>query len=94
MELKARLFNRTPYTQTFRWWANVAAKVHDNYQSFFPPDVHYVADHAVRAQSSFPKAENPCYGVDYQNRPEANDLSWYQNIPVPPRCHLPMCAVE
>lgn len=83
VELKARLFNRTPFTQTFLWWANVCARVHDNYQSFFPPDVHYVADHAVRAMSSFPKAENPYYGVDYQNRPGANDLGWYKNIPVP-----------
>jgi tetratricopeptide (TPR) repeat protein len=83
VELKARLFNRTPFTQTFLWWANVAAEVHDNYQSFFPPDVHYVADHAVRAQSSFPIANNDYYGVDYANRPGANDLSWYKNIPVP-----------
>jgi tetratricopeptide (TPR) repeat protein len=83
VELRARLFNRTPFTQTFLWWANVAAMVHDNYQSFFPPDVHYVADHAVRATSSFPNAENPYYGIDYQNRTGENDLSWYKNIPVP-----------
>ncbi len=83
IELRARLYNRTPLTQTFLWWANVAAMVHDQYQSFFPPDVSYVADHAVRAMSSFPIAENPYYGVDYQNRPGANDLSWYKNIPVP-----------
>jgi tetratricopeptide (TPR) repeat protein len=83
VELKARLYNRTPFTQTFLWWANVAAEVHDNYQSFFPPDVHYVADHAVRAQSSFPVADNDYYGVEYANRPDANDLSWYKNIPVP-----------
>ena len=83
VELRARLYNRTPLTQTFLWWANVAAMVHDQYQSFFPPDVHYVADHAVRAMSSFPVASNPYYGVDYQNRPGANDLAWYKNIPVP-----------
>ncbi|MBC2606601.1 DUF5107 domain-containing protein [Pelagicoccus albus] len=83
VELRARLFNRTPVTQTFLWWANVAAKVHDQFQSFFPPDVSYVADHAVRAMSSFPQANNPYYGVDYQNRTGANDLSWYKNIPVP-----------
>jgi tetratricopeptide (TPR) repeat protein len=83
VELRGRLFNRTPFTQTFLWWANVAAMVHDQYQSFFPPDVRYVADHAVRAMSSFPVAENPYYGVDYQHRPGANDLSWYKNIPVP-----------
>ena len=27
--------------QTFLWWANVAAEVHDDYQSFFPADVHH-----------------------------------------------------
>ncbi|MBK1875932.1 DUF5107 domain-containing protein [Pelagicoccus mobilis] len=83
VELKARLYNRTPFTQTFLWWANVAAEVHDNFQSFFPPDVHYVADHAVRAQSSFPIANNDYYGVDYASRAGANDISWYKNIPVP-----------
>ena len=83
IELRGRLYNRTPVTQTFLWWANVAAKVHDNYQSFFPPDVHYVADHAVRAMSSFPVADGNYYGVDYGACPGANDLSWYKNIPVP-----------
>lgn len=83
VELRARLYNRTPLTQTFLWWANVAAEVHDNYQSFFPPDVHYVADHAVRAQTSFPVAIGDYYGVDYGERPGANDLTRYKNIPVP-----------
>ncbi len=83
VELKARLYNRTPLTQSFLWWANVAAEVHDNYQSFFPPDVHYVADHAVRAMSSFPIARNDYYGVDYASRQGANDLSRYKHIPVP-----------
>ncbi len=83
VELRGRLYNRTPFTQTFLWWANVAARVHDRYQSFFPPDVRYVADHAVRALSSFPVATNHYYGLDYAARPGANDLSWYKNIPVP-----------
>lgn len=83
IELRARLYNRTPLTQTFLWWANVAAMVHDQYQSFFPPDVSYVADHAVRALSSFPVANNPYYGIDYHDRPGENDLSFYRNIPVP-----------
>jgi len=83
IELRARLFNRTPITQTFLWWANVAVRVHDQYQSFFPPDVHYVADHAVRAMSSFPKAENHYYGIPYHQRPGKNDLRKYENITVP-----------
>lgn len=92
VELRVRLYNRTPLTQTFLWcvtgagagscnswlaallgwnqatsgcqlhimqtchvsckppcplhcrrWANAGVHVHDQYQSFFPPDVHYVA---------------------------------------------------
>ena len=80
VEAKVRLYNRTPLTQTFLWWANVAVRVHDQYQAFFPPDVTFVADHAKRAISSFPIARNHYYGVDY--RP-GTDISWYKNIPVP-----------
>ena len=80
VEARVRLYNRTPLPQTFLWWANVAVRVHDQYQAFFPPDVAFVADHAKRAISSFPVARNSYYGVDY--RP-GTDISWYKNIPVP-----------
>jgi hypothetical protein len=49
LDLKVRLFNRTAFTQTFLWWANAATRVHEQYQSFFPPDVRFVADHAKKA---------------------------------------------
>jgi len=49
LELKVRLYNRTLQTQTFLWWANVATHVHEQYQSFFPHDVRFAADHAKRA---------------------------------------------
>src|SRR5271165_5484288 len=68
VEVKVRLYNRTPFVQSFLWWANVATQVHELYQSFFPPDVHYVADHARRAMSSFPLCEGSYYGVDYAER--------------------------
>ena len=68
LELKARLYNRTAFTQTFLWWANVATRVHEHYQSFFPPDVRYVADHAKRAISKFPLCDGRYYGVDYAER--------------------------
>lgn len=83
VELRVRLFNRTPLTQTFLWWVNIAVKVHEQYHSFFPPDVHHVADHAVRAMSSFPFAENYYYGIPYHKRKGKNDLRRYQHIPVP-----------
>ena len=68
VELKVRLYNRTPYVQTFLWWANVGARVHERYQSFFPPDSHFVADHAKRAITTFPRSDGMYYGVDYAER--------------------------
>lgn len=80
VEARVRLYNRTPFPQTFLWWANVAVRVHDQYQAFFPPDVTFVADHAKRAISHFPIARNYYYDVDYR---AGVDLRWYKNIPVP-----------
>ncbi len=80
IEASVRLYNRTPFVQTFLWWANAGVHVHDQYQAFFPPDVTFVADHAKRAMSWFPIARNFYYGVDYAR---GVDLSWYKNIPVP-----------
>ncbi len=68
VELKVRAYNRTPLTQTFLWWANVATRVHEAYQSFFPPDVYFVADHARRSMSEYPLANGPYYGVSYKER--------------------------
>ncbi len=68
LELRVRLYNRTPRVQTFLWWANVATRVHELYQSFFPDDVRFVFDHARRATSSFPRCRGSYYGVDYGRR--------------------------
>ncbi|MDY7529993.1 DUF5107 domain-containing protein [Cryobacterium sp. 10C2] len=88
IEARVRLYNRSETRQTFLWWANVAAAVNDDYQSFFPTDVNYVADHAKRAIVSFPHARTSYYGIDYPSRvtpesPDADRLDWYRNIPVP-----------
>ena len=87
VEVVVRLHNRTSERQTFLWWANAAVAVHDDYQSFFPQDVRYVADHARRAITAFPAADRPYYGVDYPARaavrPGADRIDFYRNIPVP-----------
>ena len=83
IELVVRLHNRTSETQTFLWWANVAARVHDDYQSFFPTDVQWVADHARRSITAFPTADREYYGVDYPARGGADQLDFYRDIPVP-----------
>jgi tetratricopeptide (TPR) repeat protein len=68
LELKVRLYNRTMDTQTFLWWANVATRVHEQYQSFFPKDVRFVADHAKRAVTEFPQSLGTYYGIPYADR--------------------------
>jgi tetratricopeptide (TPR) repeat protein len=68
VELKVRLYNRTPQTQTFLWWTNVATHVHEQYQSFFPKDVCYAADHAKRAVTEYPLSQGLYYGIDYGER--------------------------
>lgn len=88
IEARVRLHNRSELRQSFLWWANVAVAVNDDYQSFFPQDVTWVADHAKRAVVGFPHADRPYYGIDYPARvddahPDADRLDWYRNIPVP-----------
>ncbi len=80
LEIKVKLFNRTPLPQTFLWWANPAVKVNDHYQSVFPPDVNAVFDHGKRDVSTFPIATGTYYKVDYS---PGTDISRYKNIPVP-----------
>lgn len=80
LEIKGKLYNRTPFPQTFLWWANPAVKVNDDYQSVFPPDVYAVFDHGKRDVSSFPIAKGTYYKVDYS---PGTDISRYKNIPVP-----------
>lgn len=87
VEILGTFHNRTEQPQTFLWWANAAVRVHEDYQSFFPQDVGFVADHARRAVTSFPAADRPYYGVDYaargRERPGADRIDRYANIPVP-----------
>ncbi|RXK56583.1 DUF5107 domain-containing protein [Oleiharenicola lentus] len=68
LDLLVRAYNRTADVQTFLWWANVATRVHEHYQSFFPPDVTHIADHAKRATDTFPLSSGRYYGVDYAAR--------------------------
>jgi len=87
LELRVRVYNRTPLVQTFLWWANVATRVHEGYQSFFPPNVFCVADHARRSMSEYPLAQESYYGVDYGKRGSSGIPA--DEIPsqfVPPHC--------
>ncbi|MDR2468941.1 MAG: DUF5107 domain-containing protein [Tannerella sp.] len=80
LEINVQLYNRTPFPQTFLWWAHPAVVVHEHYHSVFPPDVHAVFDHGKRDVSRFPIATGVYYKQDYS---AGVDISRYKNIPVP-----------
>lgn len=78
VETKVRLFNRTPFPQSFLWWANAGVKINDHYQVIFPPDVHYAVFHAKRPVIEYPIARGPFYGNDYG---DGTDISYWTNSP-------------
>ena len=88
IELKVRAYNRTELVQSFLWWANAATRVHNAYQSFFPPDVSYVADHARRSMSAYPLCRGRYYGVDYGARGR-NGVPAHE---IPPNYQPPHCG--
>ncbi|WPJ97539.1 DUF5107 domain-containing protein [Coraliomargarita algicola] len=87
IELKVRAHNRTPFVQTFLWWANVAVTANEGYQSFLPTDVTHVADHAKGSTSTFPLCTDVYYGIDYAQRAQ-------EGVPIadrPPQFVPPSC---
>jgi len=84
LELRVRLYNGTTDTHTFLWWANAATRVHEKYQSFFPKDARFVADHAKRAVTEFPLSHGTYYGVNYSDRGQRGVPEEEQ-----PRCFRP-----
>jgi len=83
IKVKVRLHNRTPYPQTFMWWANLAVSVNEQYKIVFPPDVEYVCDHDRRAVISFPIMKGKFYTARQFDYGEGTDGSWFPNIVVP-----------
>ncbi len=80
VETKARLYNRTPVPQSFLWWENAGVHIHEDYQVFFPPDVHSAVFHAKRPVTRFPIATGEFNsGMVFDH----TDVRWYKNFPLP-----------
>jgi tetratricopeptide (TPR) repeat protein len=79
VETKVRLYNRTPFPQAFLWWENAGVHIHEDYQIFFPPDVHSTVYHVKRPVVEFPIATGEYGAMTF----EKTDLRWYKNFPVP-----------
>jgi tetratricopeptide (TPR) repeat protein len=78
-EAEVKIYNQTPYTHTFLYWANVAAHANENYQVIFPPGVQYATYHAKNSFIHWPVAEESYRGQDFT---KGNDMSWWKNSPL------------
>jgi tetratricopeptide (TPR) repeat protein len=78
-QAEVKILNPTPYTNSFLYWANVAAHTNVNYQVIFPPSVQYATYHAKNAFIHWPVAEEAYRGQEFT---KGNDMSWWKNSPV------------
>ena len=77
-EAEVKIHNPTPYTNTFLYWANVAAHTNENYQVFFPPSVNIATFHAKNSFTNWPFSTEIYNGQDFT---KGVDVSWWKNSP-------------
>jgi tetratricopeptide (TPR) repeat protein len=71
-----KIINSTPYTNTFLYWANVAAHTNKDYQVIFPPSVQIATYHAKNSFARWPISTEVYNGEDFT---KGVDLSWWKN---------------
>ena len=75
---EVKITNPTPYTNTFLYWANVAAHTNENYQVIFPPSVNIATYHAKNSFTNWPVSTEIYNGQDFT---KGVDISWWKNSP-------------
>ena len=75
-QTEVKIHNPTPYTNTFLYWANVAAHTNKDYQVIFPPSVNQVTYHAKNSFANWPFSTEVYNGEDFT---KGVDLSWWKN---------------
>lgn len=73
-----KITNPTPFTNTFLYWANVAAHTNENYQVIFPPSVNVATYHAKNSFTNWPFSTEIYNGQDFT---KGVDISWWKNSP-------------
>jgi len=71
-----KITNPTPYTNTFLYWANVAAHTNKNYQVIFPPSVRIATYHAKNSFTNWPVSTEVYNEQDFT---KGVDLTWWKN---------------
>jgi len=78
LEATLRPINRTPFAQSFLFFANAGTHSNENYQVFFPPSTEYVTYHGKNQFARWPVTREVFNEIDYR---EGVDLSWWKNHP-------------
>jgi tetratricopeptide (TPR) repeat protein len=74
---EGRIYNSSPLTHTFLYWANVAAHANENYQTVFPPSAQVVTFHSKTAFTRWPYSTDRFAGGDFTS---GVDISWWKNV--------------
>lgn len=75
-EAEVKIYNPTYLTNTFLYFANVAAHTNKDYQTIFPPSVEFATFHAKNQFTHWPFSTEVYYGQDYT---KGVDVSWWKN---------------
>jgi tetratricopeptide (TPR) repeat protein len=76
-EADLSIYNPTPYTNTFLYWANVATHTNENYQVIFPPSVEFATYHSKTEFTHWPISTEMYLGQDFS---DGVDISWWKNV--------------
>jgi tetratricopeptide (TPR) repeat protein len=77
-ETEVKIINPTPFTNSFLYWANVAAHTNNDYQVIFPPSVNIATYHAKNNFTHWPVSKEVYNGQDFT---EGVDVGWWKNSP-------------
>ncbi len=75
-QTEVKIHNPTPLTNTFLYWANVAAHTNSNYQVIFPPSTTVATYHAKNSFTNWPFSTEVYNGEDFT---KGVDISWWKN---------------
>jgi tetratricopeptide (TPR) repeat protein len=78
LEATLKPINRTPFAQSFLFFANAGTHANERYQVFFPPGTQYVTYHGKNQFAHWPMSQELFNEIDYT---ASVDLSWWKNHP-------------
>lgn len=75
-EAEVTVYNPTPYTHNFLYWANVAAHTNENFQTIFPPSVEFATYHQKNQFTRWPISSEIYREQDFS---KGVDVSYWKN---------------